>query len=70
MIVNAHRMAKPSELRGIPLWGFVRDVCGTGSTYACEICKECGWDAHQPAKDKLMAWPLDPAPLSPNCSVT
>ncbi len=42
MLRNAHRLTR-HKYRGIPVWAFVSDVCGVGSTSAMEICKEIGW---------------------------
>jgi hypothetical protein len=52
MLVNAIRLADKSERRG-PLWGLVLEICGTGSTTATAICRECGWDPHQDASKEV-----------------
>lgn len=48
---NAHLLAArdKSKWRAVPLWAFVRDLCGVGSTSATEICASLGWDPHQDA---------------------
>jgi hypothetical protein len=60
MLVAAIRIAKKSYRRG-PLWALVMEICGTGSTTACAICRECGWDPDQDAS-KEVKWNPDGAP--------
>lgn len=44
MLVNAHSQIR-HRYRKTPLWAFVKDITGYGSTSSVEVCKECGWDA-------------------------
>lgn len=53
MLRNAHSLWVKRYNSRSPLWGFVAAVTGVGSTSACEICKELGWNPHAPAKDAL-----------------
>ena len=52
MIVNAHALIK-SKYKNRVLWAFIADICGVGSTSACEICRECGWNPDQDCGEKL-----------------
>jgi hypothetical protein len=38
-----HEMRK---FRGMPLWVFVQEITGHGSTYSMDICRRFGWDPH------------------------
>lgn len=52
VLINAHtRLGK--KYRGSPLWTFVADMCGTGSTTSTEIAKALGWDPHQDGAKSL-----------------
>jgi hypothetical protein len=53
MLRSAHNRARKSDLRGVPLWSFVGDICCVGSTSAGEICRELGWDPCAPAIQDL-----------------
>jgi hypothetical protein len=53
LIQNAFRMAHFKYNGRGPLWVFVRDLCGVGSTSATAICRECGWDPDQDLHDIL-----------------
>lgn len=55
MLRNAHAIFLFTGKRYMrsTLWAFVSDITGVGSTSACEICKELGWNPHAPAKDQL-----------------
>ncbi len=55
MLRNAHSLAArgKGKWRKVPLWAFVRDLCGVGSTSATEVCQSLGWDPHQDASKPL-----------------
>jgi hypothetical protein len=53
MLRNAHAIAQPKRLRGIPLWSFVGDITSHGCGYSIRICRELGWDPDQPASEPL-----------------
>lgn len=44
MLRNAWRIAPRRFVESRFLWGFVKEVCGVGSTSAKAICRELGWD--------------------------
>lgn len=52
MLRNTHRYSL-HRLKGRPLWAFVRDVTGTGSTSARLLCKAFGWNPDQSASEPL-----------------
>lgn len=43
MLRNAHHKIS-AKYRRVPLWAFVSDICGVGSTSGAEICRSLGWD--------------------------
>lgn len=45
MLRNAHSRIQ-AKYRRVPLWAFVADICGVGSTSGALICTELGWDPH------------------------
>lgn len=48
VLKNAHRLFKRhAQFRGVPLWGFVSEMTGHGSTVSSEICVEFGWNPDQ-----------------------
>lgn len=47
MLVNAH-MLFFKKYKSAPLWAFVCDITGHGSTRSAAICREFGWNPHQP----------------------
>lgn len=47
------------HFRGVPLWVFVRDLCGVGATSAIAICGECGWDPHSTHAGRLSIAPSE-----------
>ena len=52
---NAHKgMRRKSKYKGVPLWSFVSDLTGHGSTYSMKICKALGWDADQNTSKPLI----------------
>lgn len=44
-IQNAWQLAS-KNVRNKPLWVFMRDLCGVGSTTAHALCKIHGWNPH------------------------
>ena len=50
---NAIQSMPKSQLKGRPLWGVVRDLCGCGSSMAVEICLEIGWNPDADAAEKF-----------------
>jgi hypothetical protein len=46
IILNAH-LYLSKKYKGVPLWGFIADICAVGSHSACDICRELGWNPHQ-----------------------
>ena len=59
MLANAWTKVR-HHFRGVPLWVFVRDICGCGSTSAIAICEECGWDPHATHTHRLTYGNLTP----------
>ena len=58
ILCAAHRLLRTKAAwRNVPLWVFVRDLCGVGSTSANEICRDLGWDPNQTTnKAALPRW--------------
>lgn len=52
VFLNVH-MKLRTRYKKVPLWAFVLDVCGVGSTTASQICESYGWDASQDAGKKI-----------------
>ena len=51
---NAHaRLRSRRDMLSAPLWYFVREMCGVGSTSAITICRELNWDPNSLASKKL-----------------
>lgn len=46
LVQNACRQMKRTEL-GVPLWSIVGGLCGHGSGFSIEICKQLGLDPNQ-----------------------
>jgi hypothetical protein len=46
LLRNAHRLCK-AKYRGVPLWAFVRDLTGHGSTVSIAVCHALGWNPHE-----------------------
>lgn len=45
MLRYAHGLVRGQRTwRHTPLWSFVRNVCGVGSTSGAAICRELGWN--------------------------
>lgn len=43
----AHRLVRRKrEYCGKPLWSFIGDMTGHGSTISMDICKDFGWNPH------------------------
>lgn len=52
MLENAHRLLSKKYGKRA-LWAMVSDICSVGSTSACQICNDLGWNPHQPSNQKL-----------------
>ena len=52
VLLNVH-MKLRTRYKKVPLWAFVRDICGVGSTTSSQICEYYGWDASQDAGKKI-----------------
>lgn len=58
VLKNAHRLfRRHPQFRGMPLWGFVSELTGHGSTVSSEICAEFGWNPDQPTAKAEMPYP-------------
>lgn len=55
MLRNAHRLLR-AKMRHEPLWSFVSDVTGNGSTSSIAICRELGWNPDARTGDQLPAY--------------
>ena len=49
---NAHKGMR-RKYKNIPLWSFVSELTGHGSTYSIKICKGLGWNPDQDASKPL-----------------
>lgn len=54
MLKMAHVQLR-DKYQGRPLWAFLIALTGCGSTTACEIARECGWDPEQDGGKPLTA---------------
>lgn len=52
MLRNAHRLLAKTYKKRV-LWSFVSDICGLGSTSACIVCVELGWDPYAETRKPL-----------------
>lgn len=52
ILKSAHRQLR-RKYKGRPLWSFVADMTGHGSTYSTQICKGLGWNPEQDAGSEI-----------------
>lgn len=52
ILKNAHSRLR-RKYKGVPLWSFISEMTGRGSTYSMKICKEFGWDAYRDASKPI-----------------
>ena len=52
LLRNAHRLLK-TKYRNVPLWSFIADLTGHGSTYSAEIATHFEWDPFAPASKDI-----------------
>jgi hypothetical protein len=53
-LLACHRVCHDMrKFRGVPLWVFIQEITGHGSTYSMDICRRFGWDPHAPIQNRL-----------------
>ncbi len=58
VLKNAHRLFKRhAQFRSVPLWGFVSELTGHGSTVSSEICVQFGWNPDEFTAKAELAYP-------------
>jgi len=56
VLVNSHPHVKKSYPKGTPLWAFVRDMTGVGSTSANLLCSLLGWNPDSDVRRVRLEW--------------